>query len=217
MKGFWNVIFGFAVKDKILALTFDDGPNPVFTPQILHLLKKYDVRATFFVTGNKVEKHPDIVQQAITDGHQIANHSYDHRNFLFRSLKSLREDIHKTDVLLRSCGVEGNIPFRPPFGRFAFSLLLLTAKLQKKIIMWNIPTKDYKAKTCDQILQKVYQKVKPGGIIVMHDAGKELQKEVDRSFTVLALEKYLPELLKQGYKFYTINELINRNCNRSAR
>ncbi len=206
---FGCVHFSFSVKGKEIALTFDDGPHPEYTTQILEVLKNQEVKATFFVNGSKIEQSRDLIFKMLADGHQVANHSSYHRNFLLRSTRSMCEDILKTDKLLRKCGVKGDIPFRPPYGRFDLGTLLIMKKLEKQLILWNAASKDYKAKSSNQILFRLRRKVKPGCIIVMHDAGKSATGEVYRDHTVKALMELLPELKSQGYKFFTINEMLN--------
>lgn len=201
----------FSTKKKEIALTFDDGPHPVFTPQILTILRSHNIRATFFVSGCRIEKYQDIIKDILADGHQIANHSYYHKNFIFRSTTSMKKDLLKTDRLLRKYGVEGNIPFRPPYGRFDLNTLLLIRKLKKQMILWNVSTKDYRAVSKEQILTRIFRRLKPGSIILMHDGGKKKEKEVDRSFTVQALQEALPQLKNEGYKFVTVNELLIEN------
>ncbi|MCF7792698.1 MAG: polysaccharide deacetylase family protein [Candidatus Cloacimonetes bacterium] len=211
MFGCKNVHFSFSGQNKNIALTFDDGPHPVHTQKILEIIKQHQVKATFFVSGCKIEKYKKIIKNILENGHQVANHSMDHRNFIFRSQRSMREDIKKTEKLLRKCGVEGDIPFRPPYGRFDLNTFRVMKTLNKQMIIWNASTKDFKATSKQQILKRLYRKVKPGCIIVMHDAGKFIDSTVDRNFTIEALKEALPNLKNEGYNFLTINEMLIEN------
>ena len=205
---FWpEIIYGIKTKEKVLALTFDDGPHETFTAQFLELLSEFNVKATFFISGNKIEKHKDIILKIIEDGHELGNHTYSHKNLIFKKPSFIRREIKFTDELIKSCGAEAPILVRPPYGRFLLTALYVLGKLRKKVILWNIPTKDYKAKNPDLIVKKVLCKLKPGGIIVMHDAGKD-DSGVDRTVSLQALKELLIELPTLGYRFCTVSELL---------
>ena len=190
-------------KRWVIALTFDDGPHDLYTGQILDILAKYSIKATFFLTGEKVEQNPDIVHRIISDGHEIGNHSYSHKTMRCRSLKWLRNEIERTDELLLQAGADQPIAFRPPYGRTSFRLMSLLKKLQKKMILWDIGPKDFKYSHPYEIVGKVLKKLKPGSIIVLHDGGG------DRSVTVEALNILVKDIREMGYKFVTVSELTD--------
>ena len=202
-----QIVFGIKTEEKVVALTFDDGPHPIFTIELLKLLAEFNVKATFFVSGKNIEQHKDLVKQIVDNGHELGNHAYSHRNMIFKTTSFIRNEIVKTDDLIKSCGADVPNIVRPPFGRFLLSALYVFCKLKKKVILWNIPTKDYKAKHPKLIVRKVYRKLKPGGIIVMHDAGKDNSK-VDRSVSLQAVRSLLSELPQKGFRFVTISELL---------
>ena len=202
-----QIVFGIKTEEKVVALTFDDGPHPIFTIELLKLLAEFNVKATFFVSGKNIEQHKDLVKQIVDNGHELGNHAYSHRNLIFKTTSFIRNEIVKTDDLIKSCGADVPNIVRPPFGRFLLSALYVFCKLKKKVILWNIPTKDYKAKHPKLIVRKVYRKLKPGGIIVMHDAGKDNSK-VDRSISLQAVRSLLSELPQKGFRFVTISELL---------
>ena len=206
--GWPQIIFGFRTKDKSICLTFDDGPHPVFTPKILEMLSKYNVKVTFFISGNKIQSYQNIVERTINEGHDVGNHGFSHRNFIFKSSKFIRSEISRTDELLRSCGANGEITFRTPYGRMSIKTLFILSKLKKKIIMWNVPTKDFKATNSNMIVKKILKKIKPGGIIVVHDAGKLIESDVDRTYTIEAVKQIIEELQTAGYRFKTISEML---------
>ncbi|MDP8203739.1 MAG: polysaccharide deacetylase family protein [Candidatus Tenebribacter mawsonii] len=210
MRVFPKFIYKVITKEKLVALTFDDGPHPEFTVYLLDLFKKKGIRATFFVTGKNIEKHKDIIIRMIKDGHELGNHSYSHKNLIFKKKNKIKEEIEKTDMLLRELGVKGKILFRPPFGRILFAASHVLVALNKKVIMWNVPTKDYKLNDPKVILKRIYKRIKPGSIIVLHDSGIDrVGNKINRQATIIAVKALLDELPKRGYKFMTVSELIN--------
>lgn len=208
---FPKIVFGFKTKEKSVCLTFDDGPHPVYTPQVLAILAKHDVQATFFILGHKIPEYKEIVKQIISGGHQVGNHGYAHSNLIFKKRDFILNEIERTDELLRECGAEGEIVFRPPYGRMSLRALLLLGELNKKVIMWNIPTKDYRALNSNQIIRKIHHKIKAGGIIVLHDAGKSIDSDADRNCTIEALEAVIVEIKECGFGFKTVSEMLNIN------
>lgn len=203
-----KIIFGFKNKEKSICLTFDDGPHPVYTPKILTILAKHSVKATFFITGSKIQKYKRILKQLISEGHEVGNHGYSHRNLIFKNKEFILNEINRTDELLRDCGAKGEIVFRPPYGRMSLKAIFLLGELNKKIIMWNIPTIDYKADSSQKIIRRIRKKLKPGGIIILHDAGTLINSNVDRTFTIEAVEQIIEEILHKGYSFKTISEML---------
>ncbi len=204
-KIFWfaQIIF-FNPKSKKLVLTFDDGPDPKFTRDVMQILGKYNIKATFFVCGKESEENPEIIKELVANGHEVGNHSWNHINMIFKSPKRIKKEIEQTDNLLRELGVKGEIYFRTPFMRFFIITPIIAAKLKKKIILWNIPTKDYKAKGVDGISKRIFNKCKNGGIIVMHDG------RADRSLSVKALEEIVPQLLEKGHEFSSLSDYLNQ-------
>lgn len=200
---FTEIIF-FRPKPQTLALTFDDGPDPKFTPQILQILREYRIPATFFVCGKESKQYPQLIRQILAEGHEIGNHGWNHLNMVFKKPDKIRSEIDKTDQLLKSLGAEEPIHFRPPFTRMFLITPLIAAKMHKKIFLWNIASKDYKAKSSDQIVQNVLQRSSKGGIIVMHDGRADRQKSVD------ALKKIVPELLQRNFCFQTCTQYLKR-------
>lgn len=190
-------------KNWYVALTFDDGPQNPYTGQILDILARYSIKATFFLTGEKVEQNPDIVRRIISDSHEVGNHSYSHKSMRCRSLKWFTSEIERTDELLLQAGASQPISFRPPYGRTSFKLISLLKKKKKKMILWDIGPKDFKYVHAYEIVGKVLKKLKPGSIIVLHDGGG------DRSVTVEAVNILVKDIREMGYKFVTISELTD--------
>lgn len=212
-----NLFWKWQTDEKVVSFTFDDGPDPTNTPKILDILKKNNARATFFVSGSKMILHPLIIQKILAEGHQLANHSFEHKNFLFKSKKWMKNQIEKTDNLIAAAGQRGEACFRPPFARFGLGLLKLLIQKKKILILWNIPTRDYKNVKNEIIYETVLKKAKPGSIVVMHDGGKELSSDMNRENTILALTELLPALAERGFSFVTIDEMFSLKSNRSFR
>ncbi|QFF97776.1 polysaccharide deacetylase family protein [Psychrobacillus glaciei] len=202
-KGY--VLWGIKTEEKVIALTFDDGPHTTYTPQILDLLAEYDAKATFFVIGERAESFPDLILQIGKEGHEIANHTYSHP--LKITPDKLKEELKKTNEIIHD--ITGTYPlfYRPVGGSYNDRIINTAIENGYKVIMWSWhqDTEDWKTPGVNKIVKKVLSGAHPGDIVLFHDAGG------DRSQTVKALEEILPELKKQGYKFVTISELIEIN------
>ncbi|MGB3511504.1 MAG: tetratricopeptide repeat protein [Microcoleaceae cyanobacterium] len=190
-----------SVKEKAIALTYDDGPNPPYTNQIINILDGYEARATFFTLGNKIQKHQRLAKLILAKGNELANHSYSHLDLSLESPESIRAEITKTDQLLRQLGVTEKIRFRPPFGHSAFHLIDMLLEMEKQLILWDIDSKDYvKEKDSVTIANRVIENARPGAIVLMHDISIK---------TVEATEIIIRNLTAQGYTFKTISEILS--------
>jgi peptidoglycan/xylan/chitin deacetylase (PgdA/CDA1 family) len=201
---FGQLVNHVATTEKAVALTYDDGPNPPYTNQLLDLLERNQIKATFFVIGKIIEKHPQTVQLILSKGHEVGNHSYSHKSLIFENPWFIRSEIEKTDKLLRQLGVKEEIHFRAPYGRKLLVLPYLLAKIDKKNILWTIDSKDYEASNPQVIETYVLEQIRPGSIILMHDGGGE------RSQTVAATEMLIKKLKEKGYTFKTVSELMRQ-------
>lgn len=189
------------IKEKAIALTYDDGPNPPYTNQILNILDFYQARATFFTLGNKIQKHQKLAKLILAKGNELGNHSFSHPDLSQEYPELIRIEISKTDELLYQLGITGKIKFRPPFGMSNFYLMDLLLEMQKQWFLWNINPEDYVAeKDSETIANHVIENIKPGSIVLMHD--KSIK-------TVKATEIILQKLTLQGYTFKTISEMID--------
>lgn len=184
---------------KVVALTFDDGPTKN-VEQLIPLLDKYNVKATFFLIGKDIETYPDGAKRIVEAGHQIGNHTYSHNRMVLKSPSYIKEEIERTDQLIRQAGYKGEIDFRPPHGKKLIGLPYYLNKHNRKTITWNIEPDSYYT-TASEKVNYVKQTIKPGSIILLHpmydDIGKELQ----------TIEGILKALSNEGYKFVTVNEL----------
>lgn len=182
---------------KYVALTFDDGPSPRCTPQLLDGLKARNVHATFFVVGCQVVKDPDIVERMAAEGHQVGNHSYDHKELDKLSLREAAEDMQKNDALLHRLLGAGDYWVRPPYG-------LLSEEerqaLTVPVIGWSVDTEDWKSKNAEKILDILYRQISDGDIILLHDRYLN---------SVSAALQAIDHLQQQGYHFVTVSELLS--------
>ena len=185
-------------EQKVVALTFDDGPtNNV--DDILPLLEKYKAKATFFLIGNEIEKNPEEAKKIATAGHQIGNHSYSHQRMILKSPSFVEDEINKTDQLIRTSGYVGEIDFRPPYGKKLLILPNYLNKHNRDTIMWNI-----EPDVAENQVEYVKEKIKKGSIILIHPMYDQTGKELK------VIEGILQSLSEEGYKFVTVNELQNR-------
>ena len=197
-----QIVWEINTNQKIIALTFDDGPHKKYTPEILDLLAKHKAKGTFFVVGEHAEKNPEIVLRMYEEEHELAIHTYTHP--LKTTIPNLMKEIKQTHETIY--GISGYSPvlFRPVEGQYTDGMIDAIVKEGYKVVMWSWhqDTMDWKNPGVHKIVDTVLKGVKEGNIILFHDGGG------NREQTIKALEKILPELEKQGYKFVTISELL---------
>ncbi len=205
-----EVVWDINTKDKIVALTFDDGPHPKYTAEVLNLLAKYEAKATFFVVGGNAEKYPELVLRTYTEGHELANHTYTHPFKV--SVTELQEELRQTNEMIYSITGFYPILFRPVGGNYNDKMINAAVKDGYKVVMWSWhqDTQDWKQPGVNKIVKKVLNGTKPGDVILFHDGGG------NRTQTLKALEEILPTLKKQGYTFVTVSELIESKQQQEA-
>lgn len=191
--------------EKLLALTIDDGPSAVYTPQILDLLDQYQAQATFFVVGMNVEEHADLIIDLYTSGNEIGNHAWSHPRLSFRSAEFIRQQIQQTDQAIRDTGYEGNIPFRAPYGAKFVMLPFILNQSERANVLWNVDTKDWVDPYIAKSAGSLDVELSSGDIILMHISGKE--------DTIDWIEMILEEYTAQGYRFTTVSELMSYQQN----
>tara|TARA_B100000902_G_scaffold36714_2_gene43869 strand:- start:14277 stop:14894 length:618 start_codon:yes stop_codon:yes gene_type:complete len=170
-KIFPSLVWKCLTNERKVWLTFDDGPNPKVTNYILNVLKKNNIKATFFCVGNKIEKYPDIINKIKQEGHIIGNHSYSHINGFKTSTKKYIKDISKCQKLIPNTKI-----FRPPFGKIT-PIQISKLKQDFKIIMWDVMAYDFRdSLTKEECLLNVTDNVESGSIIVLHDNLKSFEK-----------------------------------------
>lgn len=202
-----------------VALTFDDGPSPISTPILLRLLETYNYKATFFIIGQKAEKHPELIADIIASGHTIGNHSWEHDNLLMlRSRKRLREDIRKTQEVLDSCGVRPLV-FRPPAGITNPRLKSALRDERLLAVTFSCRAFDHGNKKISNLCQRITRKLKPGNIILLHDIApkaedtvRDWEKEIDLLFATLQKQRQevLPLELLIGSEVMLAADTIDR-------
>jgi peptidoglycan-N-acetylglucosamine deacetylase len=186
---------------KVIALTFDDGPWPESTAQVLNILKENNIKATFFVVGQNVKNYPDLVKRVIAEGHAIGNHTWHHWYHYMNQQAAAYEVDHTTDLIYKTTGVKTNL-FRPPGGIMHNGVAAYARKNKYALIMWSSDSLDYSRLTVPKLINNVFRLAKPGGIVLMHDGGG------NRTKTVEALPEIITGFRKQGYSFVTIPELL---------
>jgi polysaccharide deacetylase family sporulation protein PdaB len=211
-KNFWNEALGVLfnnertmpiycveVPDKRVALTFDAAWGDGYTQDIIDTLKRYDTRATFFITGVWAEKYPELVQEMVEYNYEIGNHSFTHVNMARLSRKSIVAEIKDTESNIeRACGVKTKL-FRAPFGDYNDELVSAAKDLKYNMIQWDIDSLDWQGVSSQEIFDRVMSKVSNGSIILFHNNTKN---------TTEALSSIITELRRDGYKFETISSLI---------
>lgn len=195
--------------DKVIALTFDDGPWKDTTAEILDVLKENDAHATFFTIGKQIADHSDVVKRAHDEGHEICTHTWDHAagsgqgvNLTYMTADEQIQEAQKGFQAIKD--VVGEDPrriMRAPGGNFKGDIVWTLQPYIDAEIGWNVDTEDWRRRGADTIASRI-MKAKPGSVILMHDGGG------DRSQTVEALKKALPQLKQEGYRFVTISELL---------
>jgi peptidoglycan/xylan/chitin deacetylase (PgdA/CDA1 family) len=188
--------------EKVVALTFDDGPHPVHTPRMLDLLDRLDIRATFFMMGRNVERYPDVAREVVARGHDVGNHSYSHPKMIWMTPAAIRDEIDRADRLLRDVGVTGAIHFRPPHAVKFVVLPYVLSQTGRLSVLGDVDPKEWKQRPAEVMIPAVLDQVRPGSILPFHDPhGAETLKTVDAVVTTL---------LAQGYRFETVSEFIRR-------
>lgn len=190
-------------QSPVVALTFDDGPHPEFTPRLLDILSQYGVRATFFVIGNNVVRYPEITQRIVDEGHQLANHSISHPAFTKISTKRLTSEVKKANQIIEAYTGSKSQIIRPPYGALNSKVKrVLMSDFKMDIIMWSVDPLDWKKPGAEVIARRLIEGAKPGAILLAHDIHKG---------TIDAIPSVLNHLLMQGYTFCTVGELLRQN------
>jgi peptidoglycan-N-acetylglucosamine deacetylase len=201
-------------SEALLALTFDDGPDPVFTPQLLNILKKYNARATFFMVGENAERHPELVRRIAEEGHTIGNHSWDHPSFPLIRGRERRAQIRACQ---RAISPFGKRLFRPPYGNQNLMSRLDALTLGYKVITWNLIAVDWLDHTGDMMAKRIIEKIQNGSIILFHDSLYHMVEEqyADRGRTLDAVELLLTTL-GGGFRFVSLSELLRHGSPRKT-
>jgi len=198
-----GMVYSSKTNDKMMiALTFDDGPHPRYTPEILDILHEYGICATFFTVGKNAVNYPGIIERYQKEGHEIANHTYSHKDLSKDSYDDVcREVSTAEDIIFESLDVRTKL-LRPPGGLYGKNVIKAAAQLDYTLVLWTVDTKDWAHTPSQKIVEKVLSSVESGDIILMHDfIGKN-------SPTPDALREMIPQLLDRGFRFVTVSELL---------
>ena len=199
-----EIVWEVPTKSKVIALTFDDGPDPRYTTQIAELLKEYNAKATFFVVGSRVKAHPQVVRLLMEQQHELANHTYTHPDVRRISPANLREEVLATqEEIYKHTGLRPHL-FRPPGGVYNESLVHVAKDAGFLVVMWSWhqDTRDWSDPGVKKITNKVLNNARNGDIVLFHDYGGNRKQTVD------ALREIMPELQMRGYQFVTVSELM---------
>jgi peptidoglycan-N-acetylglucosamine deacetylase len=217
-----NQIFGHTVTNgptnrRVVALTFDDGPNPPYTGRILDVLQHEHIHATFFVVGRAVQAYPSLVQREVIERNAVGNHTWDHPHLIVMRRSAIHASLQRTDAAIyAAAGVHTRL-MRPPFGARDWSVMQVTRKLGYTVIMWSVPlARDWEYPPAKVIAQRILSHVSDGSIIVLHDgnrgqlcAQQHLSPHIcDRTQDIQAAQIIIEQLKREGYRFVTIPELI---------
>ena len=218
-----NQLFGKTLVNgptdaKVVALTYDDGPNPPYTDAILDVLKRERIHATFFLVGEAVDAFPDVVRREERDGNALGNHTWEHEHLIVESRAKVRESLLATDAAIyRASGVRTHL-MRPPFGSRDWLVLQEARSLGYTPVMWSVPlARDWEYPSATVIATRILKYVGDGSIIVLHDGNRGIvcgrngiAKHVcDRNSDIAATRIIIETLKRRGYRFVTIPELID--------
>lgn len=204
---FPSLLWNFNIKEKVIFLTFDDGPIPEITPWVLKKLRDYNAKATFFCIGDNVARNPEVFKMILKEGHSIGNHSFNHLNGWKTDRDTYISNILKAETVIQNLSkhqaikspVQTKKLYRPPYGRITFSQLKSLEKKDYRIVMWDVISGDYdQEKAHRSCMEDVKKHTRPGSILVFHDSVKAFKN----------LQRILPEVLsfysKKGFEFRTL-------------
>jgi len=203
-----RTFIGNPPASRELALTFDDGPNDPHTLDLLEVLAKHEVRATFFMIGRYVKQRPEIAAAVARQGHVIGNHTFTHPNLIFRTPAQVRDEIAACERSLDDAVKNAHAPlFRPPWGARTPMVLRTVRKLGMTPVLWSVTGFDWSAASAADIKHEVTRQVRGGDIILLHDGGHK-HMGVDRSYTVQAVDELIRRYKEEGYAFKTVAEMM---------
>lgn len=199
---FGRIVTHVETNEKVVALTFDDGPLPTHTEQTLATLQKLDVKATFFTIGVESKRHPDELKKIIAAGQEVGNHSYSHQVMALMPYDQVAREIESNDTLIRKAGYTGQIPFRVPYNIKYITLPYYLMRHDRPDISHDVSTNEGYGYTAKQIASGVVNKVKPGSIILLHPM-------YDHTATSrAAIPQIVNDLRAEGYRFVTVSQLL---------
>ncbi len=197
-------------SEKLVALTFDDGPSDIWTPKILDELKNAGVKATFFMIGEHAEKYPQVARRVAQEGHEIGNHTYRHQVLLDYTKEELKNEIKKAEQAIKNTTGVTTKYFRPPKAWLSKREKKKIKEMGYEIILWSLNSKDWVNFDDKHMINYILKNIRPGDIILFHDSGGFFAVEGGNRYeTVLAITRVIEKLEEKGYKFVTVSELLS--------
>lgn len=198
-------------KNKLpfITITFDDGPDPVYTPVLLSLLDKYNIKACFFLLADKAQKYPDLAREIVKRGHEIGIHGYKHHVTWLLGPKATYSELLRSAEILKNITGKYPVYYRPPWGLFTTFIYRYSRKLGMKIILWSYMSWDWKSKDPEIIVKKVLNKVTGGNILIFHDSSTNIGSDSEAPKTMIqALDMIIQGLEEKNFEIVDINEFI---------
>lgn len=188
-------------QQKVVALTLDDGPSER-TPEVLRVLSDLRVQATFYLNGRDIDARPEQARAIVEAGHEIGNHTYNHRRMLFVTPGTVREEVEKTDIAIRAAGYQGPITFRPPYGKKLWALPDYLADHDRTTVMWDVEPDSGVTAKAGTIAEQAVREARAGSIILLHVMYGNAAE------SLAAIGRIVDDLRAQGYRFVTVSELM---------
>lgn len=204
-----GTVYRGSTLGNAVALTFDDGPSPRWTPKILDELKTLNVKATFFVLGKHVEQYPELAKRLASEGHEIENHTYDHHVLIYYKTYELEREIKQTESIVKAATGRTTRYFRPPKAWLLSGEKTKVKEMGYKVVLWSLNSKDWVTFDDKYMLKHILSNVQPGDVILFHDSGGVFGTEGgNREETVKTIRQLVPKLRERGYRFVTVAELL---------
>lgn len=191
-------------REKVIALTFDDGPDARYTPRVLAILRRYNAKATFFVIGKRIRQTPELARQIVREGHALGNHTDTHPYLERLSATRVRQELSACEQAIETTTHLHSHLFRPPHGAWNPTIYREAKREDDRLILWTVALEHHEVRTPKAMTERALRLLRPGGILLMHDSG-----DATRENTIRALPLLLDALKKRGYRFVTIPELLH--------
>lgn len=203
-QAFGAIVPRVETAERVVALTFDDGPTPAGADSILPMLDSLDVRATFFVNGNSLAERPDVGRRFVAAGHELGNHTWSHPRMLLKSQSAIRREVEPTDSMIRAVGHAGPIHFRPPYGKKLLGLPWYLHRTGRTTVTWDVEPESFPEVdgNAERITAHVLERARPGSIILLHVMYR------GRAASRRAVPAIVAGLRARGYRFVTVSELM---------
>ena len=189
-------------QQKVVALTFDDGPSREHNDEILDILREENVKVTFYVIGSEIEKNPGELEKIIAAGHEVGNHSFNHERMILVTPDFVKNEIERTDGLIRKAGYQKDITFRPPYGKKLFALPFYLSENNRRTITWDVAPENFGEKSEDMI-KYTLDNANNGSVILLHVAYKS------RAESMKSVRPIIQGLKEKGFKFKIISEMLS--------